>query len=89
MTQTVSRTARQARILEILVSTRVSSQIQLSELLQDEGIEITQATLSRDLDELGAKKVRPNDGGVHITQCTPTSKHSMRCIQALVRSYGE
>ncbi|OIR42151.1 arginine repressor [Corynebacterium sp. NML140438] len=63
MTQTVSRTARQARILEILVSTRVSSQIQLSELLQDEGIEITQATLSRDLDELGAKKVRPNDGG--------------------------
>ncbi|AOX05651.1 arginine repressor [Corynebacterium sp. NML98-0116] len=63
MTQTVSRTARQARILEILVSTRVSSQIQLSELLQDEGIEITQATLSRDLDELGAKKVRPSDGG--------------------------
>lgn len=63
MTQTVSRTARQARILEILVSTRVSSQIQLSKLLQDEGIEITQATLSRDLDELGAKKVRPNDGG--------------------------
>lgn len=62
MSQNVSRTARQARILDILKKTRVSSQVQLSELLLDEGIDITQATLSRDLDELGAKKVRP-DGG--------------------------
>ena len=59
----VSRTARQARILEILGSNRVFSQAQLSELLLDEGIDITQATLSRDLDELGAKKIRPSDGG--------------------------
>ncbi|WJY97503.1 arginine repressor [Corynebacterium fournieri] len=63
MTQPVSRTARQARILELLEHTRVSSQVQLSELLLDEGIDITQATLSRDLDELGAKKVRPRAGG--------------------------
>lgn len=63
MTQPVSRTARQARILELLEQTRVSSQVQLSELLLDEGIDITQATLSRDLDELGAKKVRPRAGG--------------------------
>ncbi|WP_437127829.1 hypothetical protein, partial [Pseudomonas aeruginosa] len=42
MTQPVSRTARQARILELLESTRVSSQVQLSELLLDEGIDITQ-----------------------------------------------
>ena len=63
MTNPVSRTARQARILEILAATRVSSQGQLSQLLMDEGVDITQATLSRDLDELGAKKVRPLDGG--------------------------
>lgn len=63
MTQPVSRTARQARILEILASTRVASQVQLSDLLLAEGIDITQATLSRDLDELGARKVRPMDGG--------------------------
>lgn len=59
----VTRTARQARILGVLEKTRVYSQVQLSELLLDEGIDITQATLSRDLDELGAKKVRPEDGG--------------------------
>ncbi|AKV58453.1 arginine repressor [Corynebacterium riegelii] len=63
MTQPVSRTARQARILEILANTRVTSQVQLSQLLLAEGIDITQATLSRDLDELGARKVRPLDGG--------------------------
>lgn len=62
MTNPVTRTARQARILEILERYRVSSQVQLSELLLDEGIDITQATLSRDLDELGAKKVRPDNG---------------------------
>lgn len=63
MAQPVSRTARQARILEILGATRVYSQVQLSELLLADGIDITQATLSRDLDELGAKKVRPAGGG--------------------------
>ncbi|QPK80128.1 arginine repressor [Corynebacterium lizhenjunii] len=57
-----NRNARQAKILEILDRTRVTSQVQLSELLLDEGIDITQATLSRDLDELGAKKVK-RDGG--------------------------
>lgn len=49
--------------MEILGSTRVVSQVQLSGLLNDEGIDITQATLSRDLDELGARKIRPSDGG--------------------------
>ncbi|GAB3690833.1 arginine repressor [Corynebacterium nasicanis] len=62
MTQPVTRTARQGKILEILGKTRVSSQVQLSELLLDEGVDITQATLSRDLDELGAKKIRPDQG---------------------------
>ncbi|WJY89665.1 arginine repressor [Corynebacterium confusum] len=62
MTVPSTRNARQAKILEILGKTRVTSQVQLSDLLLDEGIDITQATLSRDLDELGAKKVK-RDGG--------------------------
>ena len=97
MTQPVSRTARQARILELLESTRVSSQVQLSELLLDEGIDITQATLSRDLDELGAKKVRPRAGGrayytvtsdtgsINVVQSGPREK-LRRMIEELVVS---
>lgn len=62
MTHTYSRTGRQARIVELLEHTRIYSQAQLSKLLLAEGFETTQATLSRDLDELGARKVKPVDG---------------------------
>ena len=58
----ITRTVRQALILELLEQNLVSSQRQLSELLKNKGVEITQGTLSRDLDELGAKKIRPDSG---------------------------
>jgi transcriptional regulator of arginine metabolism len=49
---------RQHRILRILEQQPVSSQAQLVQLLDAEGIVATQATVSRDLEELGAVKVR-------------------------------
>ena len=58
----ITRTVRRALILELLEQNLVSSQMQLSELLKNKGVEITQGTLSRDLDELGAKKIRPDSG---------------------------
>jgi transcriptional regulator of arginine metabolism len=59
-----SRAARQARIVELVSRHAVRSQGELLALLEDAGIETTQATLSRDLDELGAVKLRGADGGV-------------------------
>jgi transcriptional regulator of arginine metabolism len=53
-----TRTARQQRIVDILGRTEVRSQTQLLDLLAQDGIEVTQATLSRDLVEVGAVKVR-------------------------------
>ena len=50
----VSRTARHARIAEILRDRPVRSQTELADALAGEGIAIAVATLSRDLDELGA-----------------------------------
>jgi transcriptional regulator of arginine metabolism len=58
-----SRAARQARIVELVSREQVSSQGDLLGLLEAEGIETTQATLSRDLEELGAVKLRGADGG--------------------------
>jgi transcriptional regulator of arginine metabolism len=49
---------RQHRILRILEQQPVSSQGQLVQLLEAEGIVATQATVSRDLEDLGAVKVR-------------------------------
>lgn len=59
-----SKTARQQRILELLTGQEVASQSQLAELLGESGIEVTQATLSRDLVELRAEKVRGTGGGL-------------------------
>ncbi|MCZ9309172.1 arginine repressor [Corynebacterium uberis] len=53
-----TRVARQAKILELLERTKVYSQTHLAELLRPEGFVATQATLSRDLDELGVRKIR-------------------------------
>src|SRR5690606_3296133 len=58
MTGTVTKAGRHARIVELIRTRPVHSQIELADLLAAEGIQVTQATLSRDLEELGAVKVR-------------------------------
>src|SRR5882724_897090 len=58
-----TKAARQARIVAILSREHVHSQEQLAVLLrQHAGMHVTQATLSRDLDELGVVRLRANDG---------------------------
>jgi transcriptional regulator of arginine metabolism len=53
-----TRAARHQRIADILSRHHVHSQGELLEHLAQDGLEVTQATLSRDLVELGAVKVR-------------------------------
>jgi len=60
----VTKTARQAQITGILGSAAVRSQEELAELLAQRGVRVTQATLSRDLDELGAVRLRGTDGAL-------------------------
>lgn len=57
MTIPNTKAARHRRIVEVLDRTPVSSQAALAEILAADGFAVTQATLSRDLDELGAVKV--------------------------------
>ena len=61
-----TRAARQARIVELITQRTVHSQSELLGLLEADGIPATQATLSRDLDELGAVKLRGADGGTPV-----------------------
>jgi transcriptional regulator of arginine metabolism len=58
----LAKTQRQHRIARILETAAVASQGHLVELLADDGIVATQATVSRDLEELGAIKVRVSGG---------------------------
>ena len=54
----VTKAARQAQIADILTRARVRSQEELADLLAQRGVKVTQATLSRDLEELGAVRLR-------------------------------
>ncbi|MCL2595465.1 MAG: arginine repressor [Promicromonosporaceae bacterium] len=61
-TAPITKAARQARIVELLWTTAIHSQTELAAILADEGLQVTQATLSRDLIELRAEKVRTDSG---------------------------
>lgn len=58
-------TARRARIAALIATHEIASQDELGHLLSDEGIRVTQATLSRDLDAIGASKASDPAGHVH------------------------
>ena len=65
VTTPLTKTARHARIADILAREQVRSQEELADLLERyAGVHVTQATLSRDLDELGIVRLR--SGGALI-----------------------
>jgi transcriptional regulator of arginine metabolism len=76
-----TKAARHRRIVDLLAQHRVRSQADLARLLGDDGVSVTQATLSRDLVELGAVRIRdasgslvyavPGEGGDRRPQVAP------------------
>ena len=62
MTGPVTRAGRHARIVELIRQKAIRSQTELAEVLAADGVQVTQATLSRDLEELRAVKV----GGAYL-----------------------
>jgi transcriptional regulator of arginine metabolism len=78
--------------VELIGQRAIRSQAELATLLATEGVEVTQATLSRDLDELGAVKLRGPDGGAPV-YALPEEGHPMRAsaggTSRLARLLGE
>ena len=75
MTGPLTRAGRHARIVELIRDKAIRSQTELAELLAGDGVQVTQATLSRDLEELGAVKVSgayliPEDGKRPLRETT-------------------
>ena len=70
----LGKNQRQHRIAEILRQESVSSQDHLVELLTDQGVAVTQATVSRDLDDLGAVKVPTGGGSVYAIPELPSEQ---------------
>jgi transcriptional regulator of arginine metabolism len=59
-----TKNARHQRIVELVTQREVRSQTELADLLVSSGLQVTQATLSRDLVELDAVKVRGLSGAL-------------------------
>lgn len=74
-----TKAARRERILGLIVAGAVRSQMELTDLLIKEGFLVTQATVSRDLEELGATKIRDEGGALiyGITQSQPAGEDSI------------
>jgi transcriptional regulator of arginine metabolism len=61
------KTKRHAAILRVVRERRIESQDELREALAGEGFQVTQATLSRDIRELGLAKLAHREGGTYYT----------------------
>lgn len=60
-----SKNERQDRILELIMSESISTQTDLVDRMRAEGMNVTQATISRDIKELNIVKMLGNDGNQH------------------------
>ena len=87
---TLGKPQRQHRIARLLEEQAISSQAQLVEMLAADGVIATQATVSRDLEELGAVKVRIPGGAMayaipeHAKERTAPDDHLRRVMGEFV-----
>jgi transcriptional regulator of arginine metabolism len=84
----LSKTQRQHRVSQLLEKEIVTSQAELVRLLALQGVEATQVTASRDLEELGAVKVR-RPGGALVYALAGAAKDRLAPDVHLRRVLGE
>lgn len=84
----MSKVQRQQTIARLIEQNQVSNQPQLVELLAAEGITATQATVSRDLEDLGAVKVRV-PGGATVYAVPEFAPERVAPLEQLRRVMGE
>lgn len=63
----MTKAERQQKIIELITTRTVSTQTELTDLLTAEGFDVTQATTSRDLQELRINKILLSDGTYKYT----------------------
>lgn len=68
------KTKRQAKMLELIRKHEIETQEELSDYLQKEGYQVTQATVSRDIRELKLTKVAMNNGRQKYAALTDNSE---------------
>ncbi|MEN8233430.1 MAG: arginine repressor [Actinomycetota bacterium] len=86
----MSRTQARRRLVTRLVTTEaIESQAQLSRLLAHAGFEVTQATISRDLEAVGAAKVRGEDSVRYRIQAPEEIRRARSALSSVVNEFVE
>jgi transcriptional regulator of arginine metabolism len=82
-----TRRARQQRILDVVEREPIGNQQQLAELLEADGFQATQATVSRDIAELGLVKVVREGRHVYAraTLVTPEAAYDNVLLRRVLR----
>lgn len=69
------KTTRREAILKLIASEKIATQNDLSKRLEEEGFQVTQATISRDIRELRLVKTANSNGGYHYEVGKPSEKY--------------
>lgn len=80
---------RRAEIRQLIASRRVATQEELRALLAERGHDVTQATLSRDLAQLGARRAAQPGGGTAYELPDAVPRVTAPLIQDLVRTIDD
>lgn len=84
---TYAKERRQRAVADLIRSAAITSQHELSERLAASGFKATQATISRDLDQIGAIKARRSGKIVYSLPADP-GKHMGPSYERLLREYA-
>ena len=86
------RYSRQNKILELIANNEIETQDKLAALLKNEGFEVTQATISRDIKELQLIKVLSSSGrykyAVSTHQDTTISDRFIKIFRETITSFA-
>jgi len=84
----MNRRERQAVILQLVQNRAISTQTELAQALRDEGHDVVQTTVSRDIGELGLVKVRAPSGRLVYAAPGAGDADRLRAIGAAMRRYA-
>jgi transcriptional regulator of arginine metabolism len=84
-----TKIARQEKIKQLISTGQIKSQFQLVSLLKKQGFNVTQATVSRDLDELKISKLKDINGksGYVLTEITEKSTKALDSVKKILTEW--
>ena len=74
---------RHLRILKLIEENEIETQGELARMLRQSGVKVTQATVSRDIRELGLTKVAASSGKQKYEAAKPANEEQNRFIRVL------